>query len=102
VPGGVQSGGLSRRLGLIERVVGMRREADTGDPRSGPPASEAPDRLERLEERIEHLEAALEGLQDSVHRESVRLGEAVADLRERTDPHVVAQALSADARKRGV
>jgi uncharacterized coiled-coil protein SlyX len=63
---------------------------------------ETAERVQRLEERIAHLEAALEALQDSVYRETKRLDESVADVRERTEPHKMSQALSADARRRGI
>ncbi|MBD0282947.1 MAG: hypothetical protein ICV69_12260 [Thermoleophilaceae bacterium] len=59
-------------------------------------------RLELLERRVSHLEELLEGLQDAVHRESVRRDDEVARLQERTAPREMARALSEDARKRGL
>lgn len=59
-------------------------------------------RLAELQQRLEHLEAALEGLQDAVHRESVRQDKQIHSLIESTNPAAVARALSDDARRRGV
>ena len=59
-------------------------------------------RLELLERRVAHLERELEGLQDAVHRESVRRNEEAAHLQRRTAPGEIARALSEDARKRGL
>ena len=59
-------------------------------------------RLELLERRVAHLERQLEGLQDAVHRESVRRSEEAAQLLRRTAPSEMARALSEDARKRGL
>jgi hypothetical protein len=58
--------------------------------------------LEALEARIQHLEAALEGLQDAVYRESLLQGGKIDDLRKRTEPGQMARDLSEEARKRGV
>jgi hypothetical protein len=51
---------------------------------------------------VEQLEALLEGLQDSVHRESVREGERIGALEKRTEPEEISRALSRDARERGI
>jgi hypothetical protein len=59
-------------------------------------------RLELLERRVAHLERQLEGLQDAVHRESLRRNEEAAQLQRRTAPGEIARALSEDARKRGL
>jgi hypothetical protein len=59
-------------------------------------------RVEDLERRVSHLEETLEGLQDAVHRESVRRNEEAARLQRRTAPGEMARALSEDARKRGL
>jgi hypothetical protein len=58
--------------------------------------------LAELEGRIEHLEAALEGLQDGVHRDAVRQNQELAELRHRTAPDEIARQLSDDARRRGI
>jgi len=59
-------------------------------------------RLETLETRMEHLEAALEGLQDAVYRQAVLEHENIGELRRRTEPGQMARDLSEDARRRGV
>ena len=52
--------------------------------------------------RVVHLDAELEGLQDSVHRQSVLEHTHIAELTRRTEPHQMARALSEDARRHGV
>lgn len=61
-----------------------------------------PEDLRRLEERLAHLEALVEGLQDAVHRDSIRHDERMAELERKTQPEAVAKALSDDARRRGL
>lgn len=51
---------------------------------------------------MEHLELALEGLQDAVHRRAVHEDETIDELRRRTEPSQIARDLSRDARKRGL
>ena len=70
-------------------------------------ASQAPDagharRIEVLEGRVDQLEALLEGLQDAVHRESVREGGRIEALEKRSEPSEISRALSRDARERGL
>ena len=60
------------------------------------------DRVRMLERRVDHIEAMLEGLQDSVHRESVRLGDQIDELQKSTEPSRLRRALSKDARDRGL
>jgi hypothetical protein len=95
---------FSSRVSLLERVTSMRKQADESAPAPArnPPPEEEGDRVDRLEARIEHLEAALEGLQDAVHTASVRHDERITELQRRTDPAVIAQALSSNARERGL
>jgi hypothetical protein len=59
-------------------------------------------RITKLEARVEHLDAALEGLQDSIHRQFVLEHNQIAELTRRTEPHEMARALSEDARRHGV
>jgi hypothetical protein len=66
--------------------------------RSGP---QRPD-LRRIEERLDHMEALVQGLQDSVHRNTVRQEERISELERKTEPEALAQALSDDARRRGL
>ena len=44
----------------------------------------------------------LEGLQDSVHRESERQGKRIAELEARMQPGALGEAMSKDARDRGL
>jgi uncharacterized coiled-coil protein SlyX len=74
----------------------MRRFVRGADDR----ASDA--RVAGLESRIGHLEAALEGLQDAVHREAVRHDHDTAELHKRLEPSIIARELSEDARRRGL
>jgi uncharacterized coiled-coil protein SlyX len=60
------------------------------------------ERLHSLERRVSHLEELLEGLQDAVHRDSVRRDEQTAQLQRQTAPNEMARALSEDARRRGL
>ena len=60
------------------------------------------DRLETLERRVIELEGVVEGLQDALHRESVRRDREAARLESKTQPHEMARALSEDARRRGL
>jgi hypothetical protein len=55
-----------------------------------------------LERRIRHLETVVEGLQDAMHRESVRRDRETAELNRRTEPSEIARGLSEDARRRGL
>jgi uncharacterized coiled-coil protein SlyX len=77
---------------MLERFRRRQRSVDGSSER----------RLELLERRISHLEELLEGLQDAVHRESVRRDEEAARLQQRTAPREMARVLSEDARKRGL
>jgi hypothetical protein len=76
----------------------------TGQPRPVPGSSDLDwdPRLAKIEARVRHLEAALEGLQDSVYRQALRNAEQIEELHKRTDPEQVARDLSRDARKRGL
>ncbi|MGN6166591.1 MAG: hypothetical protein ACTHQQ_00270 [Solirubrobacteraceae bacterium] len=64
------------------------------DPRQG--------ELHALESRITQLEQLVQGLQDSVHRESTRLSDRVGELEARLQPAALARAMSKDARDRGL
>jgi hypothetical protein len=74
--------------------------------RSGPAAieSSSPDVgwEHRVEARIEHLETALEGLQDALYRHEVLDKENISELHRRMDPEQIARDLSRDARRRGL
>ena len=91
---------MRQRHTLIQRVVQMRRSEAASDPRRPvePPASD----LAALEARVAHLERLLEGLQDSVHRETIRDRKRITDLEARIEPSALAVALDNDARERGL
>jgi uncharacterized coiled-coil protein SlyX len=59
-------------------------------------------RVEALETRIGHLEAALEGLQDAVYRQAQLGEEKHEELRRRMEPGQLAIDLAEDARRRGL
>lgn len=90
----------SEREGLASRIRQIRRQA-----RNAAPNAEAPEalgRLESLEQRMAHLEDLLQGLQDSVYRESARQEKRICELEAQIHPAAIATALNRDARKRGL
>ena len=87
--------------GLIARIRQLRRQAADPSARQStvdPPA----DRERTLEARVAHLERLVEGLQDSVHRESERQGKQIAELQGQIRPAAIGAALAEDARSRGL
>lgn len=94
---------MRERETLIARIRHLRRVAAAADPR--PPAETTrfdAARIELLEARVQHIEQMLEGLQDSVHRESLRASKRIADLEAAMQPTALGAALSKDARERGL
>ena len=93
---------IGEREGLIARIRQIRRTAaprerptsDAGDPQA--------DRLQSLETRVAHLERLLEGLQDSVYRESERHAKMIAELQNQVQPGAMGAALAEDTRSRGL
>jgi uncharacterized coiled-coil protein SlyX len=85
---------------MLDRVIGLRRRRAREAKARG--ASEAADPIRSLEQRVTHLEAMIEGLQDSVHRQTQRTQDQIDDLRHRTEPSEISRALSRDARERGL
>ena len=77
------SGGVAREFG---RVVQLGRGRRASGAAAQAPATGHARRIEVLEERVDQLEALLEGLQDAVHRESVREDERIATLEKRSEP----------------
>jgi hypothetical protein len=59
-------------------------------------------RLEAIEARLDHLEKALEGLQDAFYRQARLEDDNINELRRRTVPEQVARDLSENARRRGL
>ena len=72
---------LRDRHGLMSRIRQIRRAAAAAESR---PAASRPEpatsRVDALEARIKHLERLVEGLQDSVYRESERHGRMIAEI----------------------
>ncbi len=91
----------SDREGLIARIRQVRRLATTRD-RPSNAGDPPPDRVQALEVRVAHLEQQLEGLQDSVHRETERQDKLIAELQTRVQPGAMSAALAEDARQRGL
>lgn len=60
------------------------------------------EQLSELSARVEALEHLIQGLQDSVHRESTRQSKRIARLEEQIQPAALGRALSEDARDRGL
>jgi hypothetical protein len=58
--------------------------------------------MDILEACMERLEAAVEGLQDAIHRQAVLVDERLDELGGRTEPHQIARALSQDGWERGL
>jgi hypothetical protein len=59
-------------------------------------------RLERTDQRLAHLEAQVEQLQDALYRQARRGDETHEELLRRTEPERIARELSDDARRRGL
>ena len=94
---------MREREGLIARVRQLRRMASAGDASAKRSiAGLEDDRILSLETRVAHLEQLLEGLQDSVHRESERRGKLIAELQAQIRPESMGAALAEDARSRGL
>jgi hypothetical protein len=91
------SSALAERLGRLwrRRISGPAFETPAAD-------VDRDRRLKTVEARLEHLETALEGLQDALYRHQVLDEENIDELRKRTDPEQIARALSDDARRRGL
>jgi hypothetical protein len=86
--------------GLLDRVIRQRRDAKT-ETGSRPDEVDEP-RIGALEQRVEQLEALLEGLQDSIHREAIRQDKAIEALDAKTQAPEMARALGKYSRERGL
>jgi hypothetical protein len=93
---------MGDREGLIARIRQVRRLATVRDQPSSDASGAESDRLQALEARVAHVEQLLEGLQDSVHRESERHAKLIAALETRVEPGAMGAALAEDARNRGL
>ena len=91
------------RMHLIERIMNLRSVQARRDSDAARAATEeSVPGIEALRERLDRFETALYGLQDAVHRETVRQNERIDTLEKRTRPDELSRALSADARRRGL
>jgi uncharacterized coiled-coil protein SlyX len=94
---------MREREGLIARIRQVRRLATAADTSARQPTvTPQDDRVQKLEMRIAHLEQLIEGLQNSVHRESARHGKLIAELQAQIQPRAMGSALAEDARSRGL
>ncbi len=94
---------MPQRQALIERITRMRRDTSASDPQPAiQPRTPPLEDLAALERRIAHLEKLVEGLQDSVHRESTRHRKQITDLEQQIEPATLAVALDKNARQRGL
>jgi uncharacterized coiled-coil protein SlyX len=91
-----------QRDGLIARIRQVRRLATVPDRSKGGADVPPSERVQALEARIAHLERLVEGLQDSVHRESERHARLIAELQAQVEPGAMSAALADDARSRGL
>ncbi len=93
---------MGDRERLIARIRQVRRLATVRDRANSEEGDPQLARVQALERRVAHLEQLLEGLQDSVHRESERHGKLIADLQTQIQPGAMGAALAEDARDRGL
>lgn len=94
---------MREREGLIARIRQIRRTAAAADKRSAATATDPDaDRIDDLQARIMHLEQMVQGLQDSVHRESERHERLIAELQAQINPAAMHAALDKNARDRGL
>jgi hypothetical protein len=94
---------VGEREGLVARIRQIRRALATSHAPAKPsPTHPEHDPLRALEVRITHLEQLVQGLQDSVHRESLRQSKRIGELEARIQPAALGKALSEDARERGL
>ena len=94
---------MTQREPLLARIRQVRRGSKTDDEAAHPPTIDPErDPLRALEVRIEHLEKLVQGLQDSVHRESLRHEKRLSAVEAQIEPGALGKALSDDARERGL
>src|SRR5436190_9421560 len=94
---------MPERERLIARIRQIRRiSVEADDPVRSSTGDHSQDELRALDARLGHLEQLVEGLQDSAHRESLRLSKRIGELEAQIEPATLGKALSDDARKRGL
>jgi hypothetical protein len=87
---------------VFEREVEEGRMLNRLRRRQPVPDPSYEERIAVLERQVRHLEELLEGLQDAVHRESVRRDHEAAEVQRQISPPELARALSEHARRRGL
>ena len=91
------------RDALASRIRQVRQLASARDrPAESDADGPADERVRALEDRVAQLEKMVEGLQDSVHRESERHAKLIAELQAQVEPAAMSAALADDARHRGL
>jgi hypothetical protein len=90
------------REGLIARIRQVRRPTTARDRPNVEGDASQNERMRSLEKRVAHLERMVEGLQDSVHRESDRHNKLIAEIQAQIEPGAMGAALADDARTRGL
>jgi hypothetical protein len=90
------------REGLIARIRQVRRPTTARDRATVEGDVPQNERMRALETRVAHLERMVEGLQDSVHRESDRHSKLIAEIQAQIEPGAMGAALADDARTRGL
>ena len=90
------------REGVLARIQQLGRRAAGREQTTSQAGAPQPDRVQALETRVAHLEQLLEGLQDSVHRESARHAKLIAELQNQIQPDTMGASLAEDARNRGL
>jgi uncharacterized coiled-coil protein SlyX len=98
--------GLIARIRQVRRLAALRAQpaSAVGAPQTSASEVDArnTERLGALEARVAHLEQLIEGLQDSVHRESDRHEKLIADVYAKIQPGAMGASLADDARNRGL
>jgi chromosome segregation ATPase len=89
-----------RHTRILDRVVSLRRPDPAGADDAATTTQDDPpaEQLSAMQDRLDHLEEALDGLQDAMHRHAREL----AELRHERQPAEMARSRSADARRRGL
>jgi uncharacterized coiled-coil protein SlyX len=90
------------REGLTARIRQLGRIATVRDRPNDEAEASQNERLQSLEARVAHIERLLEGLQDSVYRESERHANLIAELQAQVQPAAMSASLADDARHRGL
>jgi uncharacterized coiled-coil protein SlyX len=93
---------IGEREGLIARIRQIRRAAAPRERPTSHADDPLADRVQSLEARVAHIEQLLEGLQDSVYRESERHAKLIAELQSQVRPEAMGAALAEDTRDRGL